>query len=260
MHEALLFLAPAFTLGLLLVGIHSYLGLHVMKREVIFIDISLSQIAVFGSIVALFFVDEHNEPVQIAFSLLFSVAAALMLSWLRQREKKIPQEAIIGVTYAAASGLSILALDRLPHGAEHLREALVGNILFVTWDQILVTAFVYGAVALFHWIYRKEFWETSAGTRSSFFWDFFFYLLFGIVITFSTKHAGVLVVFSILVIPAALGIRLFQSMKRQLQGAWALGALATTASFAISYLMDFPAGPTIVTVLAGMFFLTLFFA
>ena len=252
--DVLLFLAPAMVLSILLVGIHSYLGLHVLKREVLFVDISLSQVAVLGAVIALFFFDEHNKAAQTAFSLISCISVALLLSWLKQHEKKIPQEAIIGVTYAAASGFLILFLDRLPHGAEHLKEALVGNILFVTWEQVLITFIVYSVIGLIHWYFRKYFWDVTNGKIKSFLWDFLFYVLFGVVITFSTQHAGVLVVFSILVIPAAIGIRMFSDLRAQLFSAWGIGIISAFFSFLLSYKIDLPSGPMIVAVLSVVFF------
>jgi zinc/manganese transport system permease protein len=221
---------------------------------VLFVDICLSQVAVLGSALSLFYFDDHNKAAQILFSLFSCTVISLFLSWLKQCEKKLPQEAIIGVTYAAASGVLILILDRLPHGAEYLKEALVGNILFVTWEQILSVFIVYLFVAFVHWVFRKQFWAVSEGYLKSFFWDFLFYLLFGVVITFSTQHAGVLVVFSILVIPAAIGIRFFMEFKKQVLMAWLIGVISCLLSFILSLNFDLPSGPSIVAFLSFIFF------
>lgn len=257
MIEVIWFLLPPLAMAILLVGIHAYLGLHVLRREVIFIDISLSQVAVLGGALSFLLTGEHSSVPQTLFSLGACVLIAAFLAWLHLRERQVSQEVVIGVTYASASGFLILLLDRLPHGAEHLKEALVGNILFVNWSQVLVTFLVYAFVATIHYIFREKFWSASNREIHSFLWDFLFYLLFGIVITFSTQHAGVLVVFTILVVPASLGRRFFKGTKAQLTSAWTFGLAAILVSFLLSYRLDLPAGPTIVAVLSLAFFASL---
>ena len=257
MSDILIFFAAPVALSILLVGIHAYLGLHVLEREVIFVDIGLSQVAALGGSLCLLATMTEDSIYEIPCSLGLCLLAAILLSVFRKYEKKISQEVIIGVTYAFASGALILVMDRIPHGAEHLKNAMIGNILFVTWPQVGVTALVYAVVGYVHFAFRDQFWRNSQGTEKSFFWDFLFYFLFGIVITFSTHHAGVLVVFSILVIPAAMAIRLRSSVRQRLNCAWLLGVLGIFLSFLISYLMDFPAGAGIVTTLALAFILFL---
>jgi zinc/manganese transport system permease protein len=256
------FLAAPFVLAILLVGIHAYLGLHVLERDVIFVDISLSQVAALGAAVSLFFVhDGENASLAFSLSLGFCLVAAFALALLRHYEKSISQEALIGMTYALASGALILVADKLPHGAEHLKEALIGNILFVTWPQVLQTLIIYAVVGLGHWKFRSQFWKASRGEKGLFWWDVLFYFLFGIVITFSTQHAGVLVVFSILVAPAALASRFFKDSQHQLMKrlglSWLVGSLGILAAFILSYNLDLPSGAAIVCTLTIVFFLSL---
>lgn len=256
--DAYQFLAAPFVLAILLVGIHSYLGLHVLKRDVVFVDISLSQVAALGGAVSLFFVPETNNVwIPLALSMSFCLITSLALALFRQHEKTVSQEALIGMTYALASGALILVADKLPHGPEHLKEALIGNILFVTWPQVAATAIVYAIIGSIHWIFRKQFLDASSGKNKKFIWDFLFYFLFGIVITFSTQHAGVLVVFSILVAPAALAVRHFRNLGQQLSLAWLTGILGLLISFLVSFHLDLPAGATIVCILTSIFFLSL---
>ncbi len=259
MNEALIFLAAPMALAVMLVGIHAYLGLHVLARDVIFVDISLSQVAALGGALALFYSGEGDRALSLTLSLSLCLIVALLLSLLRHYEKKISQEALIGITYALASGSLILVMDRLPHGGEHLKEALIGNILYVTWPQVLETGLIYAAIGLIHFFYRHQFWASSRNQQRSFFWDFIFYLLFGVVITFSTHHAGVLVVFSILVVPAAMACRLYSSVKNRLMFAWFFGVFGVLVSFLASYKYDMPAGAAIVTILTGSFFMMLLF-
>jgi len=263
MIQALEFLAAPFCLAILLIAIHSYLGLHVLERDVIFVDISLSQVAALGSAVSLFFVhDNESATLALSLSLAFCLVASFALAILRHYEKSVSQEALIGMTYALASGALILVADKLPHGSEHLKEALIGNILFVTWPQVFQTFAIYCVIGFLHWIFRSQFWRASRGEKGLFWWDFLFYFLFGIVITFSTRHAGVLVVFSILVAPAALAIRFFPGSHAKLTSrlvlAWLVGTVGIALSFVLSYTLDFPAGASIVCTLTSLFFLALF--
>ncbi len=251
------FLAPAIVLSILLVGIHAYLGLHVLKRDVIFVDISLSQISALGSAVSLWVTQSENSSSAFFFSLLLCLLVSLGLSLFRKFEKQISQEAIIGITYAFASGVLILVMAQLPHGDEHIKTALIGNILFVSWGSVFETALVYSAIGVIHYLFRRQFWAISNGERSSFAWDFLFYFLFGVVITFSTHHAGVLVVFSILVVPAALGCRFAKSIRSRLLFSWVFGVLAVLFSFYLSTRFDWPAGAGIVATLTTSFFIIL---
>lgn len=257
MINALAFLSAPIAMAVLLVGIHAYLGLHVLSRDVIFVDIGLSQVAALGAAISMFFVPEGEGPLGLAFSLVLCLIVALFLSLLRKYEKRLSQEVLIGMTYAMASGLLILVADKLPHGTEHLKHALIGNILFVNWHQVIETLIVYSGVGVVHWIFRKQFWATSTDKNSSFFWDFLFYVLFGVVISFSTHHAGVLVVFAILVAPAALANRFFKTIKDRLLASWGVGLFGILSAFFLSYTLDLPAGATIVALLTMIFFIVL---
>jgi zinc/manganese transport system permease protein len=260
MNEMISLLIAPFVMALLLVLIHAYLGLHVLEREVIFVDISLSQVAALGAACStLFFHDDSNSTFwNFSMSLVFCTVTAVVLSLLKKWERKISQEVLIGLTYSLASGLLILVLDRSPHGTEHIKDALIGNILFVTWKDILMTFFVYLFVSIFHFIFRAQFWRATKGEIHSFGWDFLFYMLFGIVITFSTHHAGVLVVFTILVAPSSIAKKIVnQSLKKRLLLSWFTGIVGMLISFFLSYKFDLPFGAGIVVSLCSLFFFTL---
>lgn len=264
MIEIINFLAAPFVLALFLVGIHAYLGLHVLRREVIFVDISLAQVAALGAAISLFWVHDRDDKfLGFIFSLILCLLVSIAFAWLRKNEKKVSQEALIGITYAFSSGALILVADQVPHGSEHLKEALVGNILFVTWPQVFQTAIVYMLIGLIHWFYRQSFWKASISSEGHFFWDLLFYFLFGIVITFSTQHAGVLVVFAILIAPAALATRFVQlseaNLGRCLLLAWTLGIVGTGIAFFLSYRFDWPSGASLVCTHTGLFLLSLLF-
>lgn len=258
MTEAFLFIAAPIVMGGLMVLIHSYLGLHVLERNVIFVDISLSQVAVLGALLSTFLLPELEKgSVHLALSLSFCLIVSLLFTLLRRREKAISQEAIIGLTYAFASGALVLISEKMPHGIEQLKHSLVGNILYVSWQQVFETAVVYFVVGIIHWVYRKNFWGASKDEASHYSWDLLFYFLFSVVITFSTQHAGVLVVFALLVAPAATAVRWTKSRSKQLFLSWGIGFLGIIIGFAASYHWDWPAGPTLVCVLCSGFFIGL---
>lgn len=254
-NEALIFMAAPFALTLLLILIHSYLGLHILERDIIFVDISLSQVAALGAAAStLLFHD--NQGLSLAVSLSFCIVASIVLAIFRRLEKSVSQETLVGITYALASGFLVLVLDQSPHGSEHLKNSLVGNILFVTWPEVALVALVYSIVGLAHFFFRDLFWATSEGRKSSIWADILFYVLFSVVITFSTHHAGVLVVFAALVIPAALARKLGGSIFKRLCKAWSFGFVASIIAFASSYSLDWPVGAGLVVTFSMLFFLS----
>jgi zinc/manganese transport system permease protein len=195
---------PPLAMCLVLTGIHGYLGIHVLSRKVIFVDLALAQIAALGSTYAfLLGYDPRTDSGTVyLFSLGFTFIGAAVFSLTRMRHDKVPQEAFIGIVYATASATSLLLLAKASGEAEHIKEMLVGNILLVTWPTIIKTAIIYAVIGAFHWIFRKPFFEISADPEAALargrrvrLWDFFFYASFGLVITSSVAVAGVLLVF-----------------------------------------------------------------
>lgn len=250
----LLFLLPALIAGLILTGIHTYLGIHVISRGIIFLDIALAQIAALGLTIAYLVGFEPDSNTAYLFALGLTFVAAIVFSFLRQ--ETIAMEAIIGVAFVFASALSILIADRIPHGVEHLKYILSGNILWVTWPQIIKTAMIYAVIGLFLYIYRRQFTlvstqpdkAASSGLKIRW-WDLLFYLSFGLVITSSVQMAGILLVFSYLIMPALCSMLFFYAMKPRIIMGWILGMLASVLGIGLSYFMDLPTGPCIVTVL-----------
>jgi len=246
-------MAPAFFECLVLVGIHSYLGLHVIRRKVIFVDLALAQIAALGTTVGFLFGIMPDSMGAYWFSLLFTFLGAAVFSISRLRHEKIPQEAIIGLTYAIAASVTILVIDKAPHGAEHIKEVLTGSILWVKWSTIAFAAIVYSIVGLFHYIYRRQFLLISENPEEAYkqgmsvrFWDFLFYVSFGIVITHSVGTAGVLLVFVFLVVPAIASMLITDVLWKQLIIGWGLGVFVSIIGLYISYVADIPSGPAVV--------------
>jgi zinc/manganese transport system permease protein len=240
---------------LVLVGIHSYLGVHVIKRKVIFVDLALAQIAALGTIVAFMFGILPQSKGSYVFSLLFTFLGAAVFSLTRFRKERIPQEAVIGLIYALAAAVAILVIDRAPHGAEHIKEILSGSILWVEWETVAIAAAVYAGVGVFHYVFREKFLLISDDPQAAFdkgvrvrLWDFLFYMSFGLVITISVNTAGVLLVFVFLVVPAIMAISITDRLMHQLLIGWAAGSIVSFLGLTMSYVYDLPSGPMVVAV------------
>src|SRR5258708_4511507 len=207
--DMLSFLLAPFVASLILTGIHAYLGVHVVERGVIFVDLSLAQIAALGTTIAVLSGFEDHDPATYWISLGFTFLGAAVFSSFRAHKVRIPQEAIIGICYAVASAAAILAMSKSVQETEHLKEMLVGNILTVSWPEVRTTALVYGIIGLFHYVFRKKFLLISMDPEkaekqglSLRLWDFLFYASFGFVVTSSVAIAGVLLVFCYLIVPS----------------------------------------------------------
>src|SRR6184192_1156920 len=200
--EILPFLVWPFVASLILTGIHAYLGVHVVERGVIFVDLSLAQIAALGATIAILLPisgGDPHAPVVYWVSLAFTFLGALVFSTIRGHRARIPQEAIIGICYAVASAAAILAMSKATSESEHLKDMLVGNILAVSWPEVGKTAALYGVVGLFHYVFRRNFLAISMDPKRAEaegipirVWDFLFYASFGFVVTSSVSIAGVL--------------------------------------------------------------------
>lgn len=246
-------MAVPFLECLILVGIHSYLGLHVIRRQVIFVDLSLAQIAALGTTAGFLMGIHPHSFGSFWFSMSFTFLGAAIFALTRGRKSNIPQEAVIGIVYAIAAALVILVIDRAPHGAEHIKEMLTGNILWVKKAEVLHAAIAYSAVGIFHYIFRDKFILITSNPEKARaeglnipFWDLLFYMSFGFVITYSVNTAGVLLVFVFLIVPAAIGVSITNNFRNQLFIGWGLGTLVSMVGLALSYWLDLPSGPAIV--------------
>lgn len=246
-----------FLMCLVLTGIHAYLGVHVLAREVVFVDIALAQIAALGATAALLVGYELDTWESYAAGVLATLAGALVLSLTRSRERHVSQEAVIGVVYAASAAAAVLLADRAPHGAEHIRTMLVGSILTVTGADVVKVAALYGAIGVLHWVCRRPFFLISTDPETAYRegwrvrrWDFLFYGTFGLVVTSSVRIAGVLLVFSYLIVPALAGLLVGGPVARRLAIGWGFGALVSLLGIVASAALDLPTGATVVCVFA----------
>ena len=246
MIEPLIFLLPAFLVAVCLVGIHVYFGIQVLARQVIFVDLALAQIAALGATVAFMLGHSAQSPATYGYSLGFTLLAAVLLAFTRAWATRVPQEALIGVIYVVAAAAAILLIDRAPQGAEHLKQILTGNILTSGLNEVAVIVPLYAAVGLLHWLLRRQLTGTGA-----LFWEFVFYASFGVVVTSSVAIAGVLLVFSFLIVPAAIGVMFASSPARQLAIGWITGTLTSAAGLAVSFAFDLPTGAAMVCAFGG---------
>jgi zinc/manganese transport system permease protein len=250
------FLAAPFVASLILTGIHAYLGVHVVERGVIFVDLSLAQIAALGATIALLMPTSGGDPhapVVYWVSLGFTFIGAAIFSMVRTRHARIPQEAIIGIAYAVASAAAILAMSKSTSQAEHLKDMLVGNIIAVSWNEVVHTALLYGAIGLFHFVFRHKFLAISMDPEraeaegvSIRLWDFLFYASFGFVVTSSVAIAGVLLVFCYLIVPSVAAMLYADRIGARLAIGWTMGTIVSALGVYLSLLLDLPTGATIV--------------
>ena len=260
--EMLPFLVLPFLASLILTGIHAYLGVHVVERGVIFVDLALAQIAALGATIAILIgMDVHGGGAY-WISLAFTFFGALIFSFVRSATARIPLEAIIGITYAVASAESILAMSKATGETEHLKDMLVGNILAVSKTEVIKTAILYGVIGLFHYIFRKKFLLISIDPEearrqgiSIRLWDFLFYASFGFVVTSSVAIAGVLLVFCYLIVPSVGAMLFADRIGPRLAIGWTMGTLVSALGIFLSVQMDLPTGAAIVCTFGGVLIL-----
>jgi zinc/manganese transport system permease protein len=252
---------PPLTICLILSGIHCYLGIHVLCRKVIFVDLALAQVAALGTTFAFLLGYEPGLPEDSAavylFSLTFTFLGAAVFAVSRMRHERVPQEAFIGIVYATTTALAILMLSQSTAETEHIKSMLVGNVLLVTWPTIINTALIYIGLGIFYYFLHRQFFQISidpvgaekAGMNIRW-WDFLFYASFGIVITSAVAIAGVLLVFTYLVVPAAIGVMFADDIRKRLGIAWGIGVFCSLLGILLSYYGDLPTGPSVVTACA----------
>lgn len=233
--------------SVVLVLIHSYFGIHVLKRQVIFVDLALAQIAALGGVYGaiLGFSLEKDVLILKIFSFMFTIIGALGFSLSSKLDKKVPHEALIGIFYAVSLSLIFILSSNLPHGSDEIKQMFSGSILWVTKKDLFWSSILYLAVGVFHYSFREKF-----NNKKDLFWEFIFYVSLGLVVTSSVSIAGVLLVFGYLVIPASIGMILSNNIKIRLFFGMFFGVLASLIGIIISYQLNWPTGPAIIVVLS----------
>lgn len=263
MSEFWTFMAAPAASCLILSVLYTYFGVHVLKREIVFVDLSLAQLAALGATTGMILDVPPHSPLVPVLAFGFILAGAAFFSTTRTLAGRVPQEAVIGIVYVVAASVALLLASRSPHGAEHIRNLMNGSVLWTTWQDVLQIALAGAAVSLVHWKYFHRFHKQSeayadrrpGGTDRTL--DFMFFATLGLVIVISVKTAGVFLIFTLLIVPAVCGA-LF---SRTFAGRWMIGAGLSSATsvlgIALSYALDLPTGAAIVSCF-GVLFLTTF--
>ncbi len=251
---------------LLLPGLLVYLGLHIVRREIIFVDLALAQVAALGTCTGILLHYDASSWSTYALSLGFTFVGAAIFTMTRTHNHRVPQEALIGIVYVVTAALGILLLSRSPEGNEELRRTLIGEVLLVTPGQVMRTFALYVVIGVVHWIFRKKFFAISfepdraeAEGLSIRWWDFLFYAMFGWVVTSFVQIGGVLLVFSFLIVPAVVANFLAHGLGTKLLIGWVTATVASVAGLYASYVLDLPTGAAIVCTLGIALVLTIVF-
>jgi zinc/manganese transport system permease protein len=265
MATALDFMIAPFAATLLLIFIMVYFGIHVIEREIIFIDIALAQIAALGSAVALVIsklhpagqgiVHDHHSRTMLSY--VFCLVAAGIFTVLKDRRIKIPLESLIGIAYAVATTSAVIILDKGAGGDVHIHDMLAGTILWVSWHQVMRLFIVIAVIGGFHYIFREKFKGVTlsyqgkeSGVKNPKLWDFFFYFTFGIVIVEAVNVGGILTIFAFLIIPSSISALFATRWTHRILAGLITGSLATIFGLYLSWVMDVPCSPTIILFLA----------
>ena len=253
MSEAFEIMKWPFLACLLLPGILVYMGLHIVRREIIFVDLALAQVAALGICMAILLGHDSHDWQTTAWSAAFTFVGAGVLTLTRPSGKRVPQEALIGIVYVVAAAASFLLLSQSPEGNEEFRRTLVGEVLLVSPGEVVRTFALFVGVGVIHFVFRRQFWLLSYAPEQGraqglrlWFWDFLFYLLFGVVVTSFVRMGGVLLVFSYLIIPAVCANLFAASLRTHLIVGWVVATLSSVAGLYASYRLDLPTGAAVV--------------
>jgi len=230
-----------------------YLGIHVIQRGIIFIDIAMAQMASLGICVAVLLHMDLESAGTFAIALGFTLVGAAIFSFTGKRSSQVPQEAIIGIAYVVATAGAVLLLSRAAEGDEEIKNMLVGNILLVSPEEVGKCLALFAAVGIFHVVLRKKFLLVSFDREAAYrqdmwvrWWDFLFYASFGVVVTSFVRIAGVLLVFTYLIVPAVCGISLATRLRHRLLAGWVLSLAGGILGLFLSFQFDLPSGAAIV--------------
>jgi zinc/manganese transport system permease protein len=246
-------------MGVVLTGILAYLGIHIVQREVIFVDLALAQIAALGAAIGVLLGLAPHGLQAYGASLVFVLLGAALFASTKLKEQDVPREAVIGITYAVAAAASVLAFSYAPGAAEKIQDMLLGNILFASARDLEVVLAVSAVVGVFHLVCRRNFLLISQDPDQAArrglaipLWDFLFYASLGLVVVSAVRVVGILLVFSYLIIPAVCAMLLAQRMGTRIALAWVLGAVITFLGVYLSVVVDLPTGATIVCTFAAV--------
>ena len=257
MLEGLSFLSIQIALLAIVLILHTYIGLHIIRRVLIFSDLALDQLAAFGAIVGIGLGIQYGTTGSYLLSLVAVLIGCILLAVIKPRTRLIPREAVIGIIYGMALVACIMMADKLSGGGGHLAKTLSGNMLWVTWPLVFVTIFVYVLLMVVHYKYRRQFIalaEKKGKLEKENLWDFLFFTTQGIITVLIVPIAGVLLAYGFLMIPAAIAAMFTKGWASGLKIGWSVGFLACLIGLFTSYFLDLPYGPTLMVAL-GLFFM-----
>jgi len=257
MFDIIQFMLWPLAACLLLPPILVYLGLHIIRREIIFVDLALAQVAALGTCVAIL-LEQHAGWHGYAWSLGFTLVGAALFTLTRTKHSEVPQEALIGIVYVVAAAFGILLLNRSAEGSEELKRTLVGDVLLVNQTSVLRTFVIYVGIGAIHFLLRRKFirlsfhpHEAAAEGMNVRLWDFIFYCLFGVVVTSFVQIGGVLLTFSYLIVPAVCATFLAKRLVVRLILGWIVATASSVFALYLSYRLDLPTGAAVVCVLGA---------
>lgn len=248
------------SLVMVVLVLHTYIGLHVIRRGIIFCDLVLDQLAAFGVMVGIMLGVAYGSPLSYILSLVAVLVGCLLLAVLRPKDREIPQEAVIGILYGMALTASLLLADKMDDGGTYLGKTLVGSMLWVSWPLVVMNIVVYAVLLLFHWVFRSRIIrlvDDPDHLPRRAWWDFLFFVTQGIITILIVPVAGVLLAYGFLMIPAAIGALFTRRWAPALAIGWSAGTGACLVGIFGSYHFDLPYGPSLLLAMAGAFLLAL---
>lgn len=260
MIDTINFFGIQIILLLVVTSVHTYLGLHVIRRGIVFSDLALDQLAAFGVIVGIGLGIQGGSTGSYLVSFIAVLIGSILLAYVKPRNSNIPHEAIIGIIYGLALVASIMVADKISGGAAYVTQTLSGTMLWTNWNLVVVTSIVYMGLSVFHWIYQEKFiaiTETPCGSSQENFWDLLFFISLGIITVLIVPIAGVLLAYGFLMIPAATAALFTKGWKSGLKIGWSVGFGASLFGLLMSYSFRLPYGPTLVLSLGLFFFIGL---
>jgi zinc/manganese transport system permease protein len=257
MSEAIRLFSLQITLIAVVLVLHTYLGLHIIRRTLIFSDLVLDQLAAFGALVGVAAGIKYASPGSYMFATMAVLLGSFLLAVVKPKTREIPREAIIGILFAMALVLSLLLTDKIPGGQVYVEKTLSGYLLWVNWPLVCSTAIIYIVLILFHYRFRHKFIALAEGPqmlKNERFWDFLFFTTQGIITVLIVPIAGVLLAYAFLMIPAAVATMFTRGWASAVLVGWITGFIACLIGLSCSYIYNFPYGPSLVLCL-GFFFI-----